>query len=110
MKKAEIWSLWLFLAALRAGALSASAFTLLSSNQLVFVNVDHAPMGTCSTLAYGFGGPSGFYTNDFGDECGLGMSSPLIPYRGGGGGVVIALSGSAGLRSLPIVASPAGIG
>jgi len=110
MKKAKIWSLWLFLAALRAGALSASAFTLLSSNQLVFVNVDHAPMGTCSTLAYGFGGPSGFYTNDFGDECGLGMSSPLIPYRDGGGGVVIALSGSAGLRSLPFVASPASIG
>src|SRR5512136_3863 len=28
-----------------------SAATLLSSNQLVFVNVDHAPMGACSTMA-----------------------------------------------------------
>jgi hypothetical protein len=26
---------------------------LLSSNQLVFVNVDHAPMGVCSTMSYG---------------------------------------------------------
>ena len=101
--------LWLFLAALSAGALSARAFTLLSSNQLVFVNVDHAPMGCCSTLTYGFKGPTTFYTNDTGASCGLGMSTASIPYRYGNGGVIIALSGSAGLCSLPFVASPASI-
>ena len=101
--------LWLFLAGLRAGTLSAPAFTLLSSNQLVFVNVDHAPMGACSTLTYGFQGPTAFYTNDTGGECGLGMSTALAPHRFGGGGVVIALSGRAGLQSLPFVTSPASI-
>jgi len=101
--------LGLLVAALGAGTFSAPAFTLLSSNQLVYVNVDHAPVGACSTLAYGLNGPTGLYTNVAGDWCGLGMSSPGIPYWGGGGGVLIALSGSAGLRTFPFVASPASI-
>ena len=92
-----------------AGTLCAPAFTLVSSNQLVFVNVDHAPMGACSTLAYGFKGPTAAYTNYTGDLCGLGMSSPAIPYRNSVGGVIIALSGSAGVQTLPFVASPASI-
>jgi hypothetical protein len=104
-----LWRFWLFVAALGAGTLSAPAFTLLSSNQLVFVNVDHAPMGACSTITYGFQGPTIRYANRTGDWCGLGMSSPAVPYWGGGGGVLIALSGSAGLQSLPFVASPASI-
>lgn len=105
------WLLGVFLTALGAGAPSAPAFTLLSSNQLAFVNVDHAPVGACSTITYGLNGPSGPYTNIRGDWCGLGMSSPAIPYfnfqTGGGGGVVIALSASAGLRTFPFLASPA---
>ncbi|MGO8674585.1 MAG: glycoside hydrolase family 52 protein [Limisphaerales bacterium] len=101
--------LWLFVAVLGVGAPSAPAFTLLSSNQLVFVNVDHAPMGICSTLAYGLGGPSGPYTNVTGALCGLGMSSPVIPYRNGGGGVILALSSSAGVYALPFLASPASV-
>ena len=90
---------------------SSSAFTLLSSNQLVFVNVDHAPVGACSTITYGLNGPSGPYYNIRGDWCGLGTSSPGIPYydfrTGGGGGVLIALSNSAGIQTLPFLASPA---
>ena len=103
------WLFWLLVAALGAGTPSAPGFTLLSSNQLVSVNVDHAPMGICSTLTYGLTGPSLPYYNIAGDWCGLGMSSPAIPYFGGGGGVIIALSGSAGLRSLPFLASPASV-
>src|SRR5580765_5262920 len=49
---------------------SLPAFTLLSSNQLVFVNVDHAPMGACSTMAYGYKG----------DVCGVGTSTGFYPY------------------------------
>jgi xylan 1,4-beta-xylosidase len=94
-----------------SGKFCASAFTLLSSNQLVFVNVDHAPVGACSTITYGLNGPSGPYYNIRGDWCGLGMSSPGIPYydfrTGGGGGVLIALSNSAGLHTMPFLASPA---
>src|SRR5438045_9606956 len=52
------------------GAFSVRAFTLLSSNQLVFVNVDHAPMGACSTMAYGY----------HGQPCGIGTSSGVYPY------------------------------
>lgn len=74
---------------------SACAYTLVSSNALVFVNVDHAAVGTYSTLAYGYQG----------DRCGLGMSSASIPYASGGGGVVMALSGPGGLQALPFVAS-----
>jgi hypothetical protein len=103
----------LLVAALGAGTVSAPAFTLLSSNQLVYVNVDHAPVGACSTLTYGVNGPSGPYYDIAGDWCGLGMSSPGIPYYnfmvGGGGGVLIALSGSAGLQTFPFAASPAHI-
>jgi hypothetical protein len=77
----------------------ACAYTLVSSNSLVFVNVDHAAVGTYSTLAYGYQG----------DRCGLGRSSASIPYAGGGGGVVIALSGPGGLQALPFVASTASI-
>src|SRR5579859_6065224 len=81
--------------ALWLGLSCASAFPLLSSNQLVFVNVDHAPMGTCSTMTYGWKG----------QICGIGISSGDYPYWNGGGGVLIALSGSSGLQLLPFVTS-----
>lgn len=99
-------SAWLLVSAslmLWMGTLSLSALTLLSSNQLVFVNVDHAPMGICSTMSYG-------YKNDV---CGVGTSTGFYPYwnssGGGGGGVLIALSGSSGLQLLPFVASASSI-
>ena len=82
------------------GLTVASAFTPDTPNQLVFVNVDHAPVGALSTLAYGYKGAN----------CGLGMSSSGIPYSGGGGGVIVALAGNAGLQALPFVASTASIG
>src|SRR5436190_18233139 len=78
---------------------SASAFTLLSSNELVFANVDHAPMGACSTMNYGYKG----------QICGIGMSSAQIPYLSSPGGVVFALSSTSGLQILPFVASAASI-
>src|SRR6185436_3969172 len=85
------------------GTLSMSALTLLSTNQLVFVNVDHAPMGVCSTMSYGYKG----------DVCGVGTSTAYYPYwnpsGGGDGGVLIALSGSFGLKLLPFVLSAASI-
>lgn len=84
------------LLALRMVALSGSASPLLSSNQLLFVNVDHAPMGVCSTIAYGHRG----------QPCGVGTSSGVYPYwSDNGGGVLIGLSGNSGLRLLPFVAS-----
>jgi hypothetical protein len=87
------------LLALCVGLPSVSALSLLSSNQLVFVNVDHAPMGACSTITYGFKG----------DICGLGTETGNFPYwapsGGGGGGVLVALSSSSGLQILPFVAS-----
>ena len=82
------------------GVTAASAFTADTANQLVFVNVDHAPVGALSTFAYGYKGAI----------CGLGMSSAAIPYSGGGGGVIVALSGNAGLQALPFVAATASIG
>ena len=85
----------LFFAALCLGANSLSAYTLVSSNALVFVNVDHAAAGTYSTLAYG----------GVGDKCGLGMSSSSIPFSGGGGGVVVVLAGNGGMQALPFVAA-----
>ena len=85
------------------GTLSMPGLTLLSSNQLVFVNMDHSPMGVCSTMSYGHKG----------DVCGVGTSTAIYPYwnpsGGGGGGVLIALSGSSGLQILPFVASAASI-
>jgi hypothetical protein len=102
------------LAVLWAGAPSApAAFTLLSSNQLVYVNVDHAPVGTCSTITYGLNGPSGPYWNINGAWCGLGTSSPEVPYWPTyapavepGGGVVIALAGSGGVQTMPFLVGP----
>lgn len=85
--------------ALWLGLSCASAFPLLSANQLVFVNVDHAPMGTCSTMTYGWKG----------QICGIGTSSGAYPYWNGGGGVLIALSGSSGLQLLPFAASVSSI-
>ena len=82
------------------GLTAAFAFTPYTTNQLVFVNVDHAPVGALSTFAYGYKGAN----------CGLGMSSAAIPYSAGGGGVIVALSGNSGLQALPFVASPASIG
>src|SRR5882724_11822285 len=89
----------LLLLALSMDLSAASAFTLLSSNELVFANVDHAPMGICSTINYGYKG----------SICGVGMSSGQIPNLNGGGGVVFALAGSTGLQILPFVASPSSI-
>src|SRR5204863_7217591 len=76
------------------GTFCVRAFTLLSSNQLVFVNVDHAPMGACSTMAYGY----------HGQPCGVGTSSGVYPYWDSwGGGVFIGLSNSSGVTILPFV-------
>ena len=81
----------------------ASAFPILSSNQLVFVNVDHAPMGACSTITYGFKG----------DTCGLGTQTGNYPFwaptGGGGGGVLFGLTGSSGLQVLPFFLSPSAV-
>jgi hypothetical protein len=82
------------------GTHSLSALTLLSSNQLVFVNVDHAPIGVCSTIAYGYNG----------QPCGVGTSSGVYPYwNDNGGGMLIALSGSSGMQLLPFVTSASSI-
>ena len=79
---------------------TVSASPLLSSNQLVFVNVDHSPMGTCSTMAYGH----------YGQPCGIGTSSGVYPYwTDNGGGVLIGLSRASGLQLLPFVASTSNI-
>ena len=66
-------------------------------------------MGTCSTLAYGFTGPTPTYYWQHGDCCGLGMSSPLPPYNNAGGGVLIALSANGALQSMPFVYAPANV-
>jgi len=91
------------LLALWMGQPLASGLPILSSNQLVFVNVDHAPMGACSTITYGFKG----------DICGVGTETGNFPYwqptGGGGGGVLMALSGSSGLQLLPFVLSASSI-
>jgi hypothetical protein len=74
------------------GTFSLPAFTLLSSNQLVFVNVDHAPIGACSTMAYGY----------HGQPCGVGTSSGVYPYWDSwGGGVFIGFSNGSGVTTLP---------
>ena len=78
---------------------SLPALTLLASNQLVFVNVDHAPIGACSTFLYGYKG----------EHCGVGMSNPDPPYWNSKGGVLIGLSGNSGLRLLPFVGSTSSI-
>lgn len=79
------------------------ALPILSSNQLVFVNVDHAPMGACSTITYGYKG----------DICGIGTETGNFPYwlpsGGGGGGMLVALSGGSGLQILPLVLSSSSI-
>src|SRR5580765_5620322 len=73
---------------------SLPALTLLSSNQLVFLNVDHAPMGACSTMTYGY----------HGEPCGVGTSSGVCPYCDSwGGGVLIAVSNSSGMQLMPFV-------
>jgi hypothetical protein len=97
--KSCAWLLWPTLLGLWISLPSASAFTLLSSNELVFADVDHAPMGVCSTINYGYKG----------SICGLGMSSGEIPNLSTPGGVLFALSGSSGLQILPFVASAANI-
>ncbi len=104
----------LFLLLLACGTRSARTFTVLTPQQLGWVNVDHAPVGACSTLAYGLDGAHA-PTPVKGDWCGLGMSSPDAPYYffgrkpAGGGGVIIALSGPAGVQALPFLASPASL-
>lgn len=76
------------------GTPSLPALTLLSSNQLLFMNVDHAPVGACSTMTYGYNG----------QPCGVGTSlGGAYPYWPWGGGVLFALSGSSGLRLLPFI-------
>ena len=89
-------SLWLTGLLLVAGFSSARAFTPISSDDLVFVNVDHAPVGAGSTFTYGYKG----------DKCGLGMSSAQIPCANGKGGVVIALQRGTGLEAMPFIAAP----
>ena len=80
-----------------------AALPVLSADQLVFVNVDHAPIGTCSTFTFGYKG----------DICGIGTSNGNFPYwtpsGGGGGGVLIGLSNVFGLKLLPFVLSPSSI-
>src|SRR5258708_10272141 len=93
-------SLYVALVALRLSTGCASALTLLSSNQMVFANVDHAPMGACSTITYGYKG----------EPCGVGTSSGVYPYWDSwGGGVLFGLSDTSGLRLLPFVTSPTNI-
>src|SRR5215471_2516212 len=58
------WLLLPILLMIGTGTRSQAALTLLSSNELVFVNVDHAPMGACSTITYGYNG----------QPCGVGTS------------------------------------
>src|SRR5690348_5013613 len=93
----------LVLLAFLCGSAQLRALPILSSNQLVFVNVDHAPMGACSTITYGFKG----------DICGIGTETGNFPYwepsGGGGGGMLVALSGSSGLQILPFVLSAASV-
>ena len=88
---------------LRLDTFRVWALPILSSNQLVFANVDHAPMGACGTITYGYKG----------DICGEGTETGVYPYwapsGGGGGGVLIALSNSAGLQILPFVGSASSI-
>lgn len=79
--------------------MTASAFTPYTASQLVYINVDHAPEGAYSTFAYGVKG----------SQCGLETSSASIPYAGGGGGVIVALSGPGGLQALPFVAGTSSI-
>jgi len=100
---------WLVAAALAAATPGAFAFTLLSSNQIPFLDVDHAPMGACSTLAYGLTGASGPWAASRGDWCGLGTSSGAIPGNNGGGGVLIAVATGGTVQALPFMASPASI-
>jgi hypothetical protein len=79
------------------GMFSLPALTLLSSNQLVFVNVDHAPLGACSTITYGYKGAT----------CGIGTSTGAypyyVPYHDGVGGVLIGLSNTSGIKLMPFV-------
>lgn len=76
---------------------SVNALGLLSSNQLVFVNVDHAPIGACGTITYGYKGAT----------CGVGTFTGAypyyVPYHDGVGGVLIGLSGNSGMQLLPFV-------
>src|SRR5512142_2716900 len=85
-----VLSLWL-------GLHPSSASPLLTSNQLVFVNLDHAPMGACSTIAYGWSG----------QPCGVGTSSGVYPYwSDNGGGVLLGVGGNSGIQLMPFLASP----
>jgi hypothetical protein len=68
-------------------------FRLLSDKELVFFNIDHAPVGAYSTLSYGADGP----------RCGLGLSSGNIPDTDG---VIIGLEDSQGLKMLPFTRIP----
>jgi hypothetical protein len=91
--RSRAWLLPLFLFSWTS-ALPVSGLTLLSSNELVFLNVDHAPMGACSTFAYGY----------HGEPCGVGWSSGVYPYWDTwGGGVLIGLSAGTGIQTLPFV-------
>ena len=96
LPKPSAWRLVAVLLGLWMGTHSGSAFTLLSSNQLVFINLDHAPMGACSTITYGYKDST----------CGVGTSTGVYPYYTGVGGVLIGLSNSSGLQLLPFAASP----
>lgn len=73
----------------------ARTFTPLTADQLVFVNVDHAPMGAESTFAYGAKG----------DQCGIETTGAHTPSKGHG--VLVALKTSSGLQVMPFLKSPA---
>ena len=79
--------------------LSAFTFTLLASNELVTLNVDHAPMGACSTMTYGFQDSA----------CGVGTSNGQFPYYQRVGGVLVGLSNSAGMHIMPFVTDVANL-
>ena len=80
---------------LAIAAAPAETFTPLTADQLVFVNVDHAPMGAESTFAYGAKG----------DQCGIETTGAQRLHEGHG--VLIALKTSSSLQAMPFLNSPA---
>ena len=97
--KRSSWSVVSLFLPLWLSTVSLSAWTPVSSNDLVFVSADHAPMGACSFMGYGYKG----------QICGVGPSSGYPSFWNGGGGILIGLSGSAGLQLLPFVGSASSI-
>lgn len=97
--KSSAWWVVPVLLLLSVGTQPTAAFTLITTNDLVFVSVDHAPMGVCSFMGYGYKG----------QICGVATSSGYPSFWNGGGGVLLGLSGSSGLQLLPYVGSASSI-